>query len=231
MEEMGFIEIFAGLVAGTIPILFIARNARAGLIKTILRAKTLVIHQETQGTQAQPTQVHGTQGTQSSRRIQTPSQKPSPAGRHSARGAKKPPVRTKTRIVKTRRTRTRPAHIESQPVAPINETPPIPPVAIVRFSACPACGLEAPEALMAEHFTGSPSHQDGHVEVKMDTTEKPPLAAHVSSEEEARDALRSILQMLVPPRAFGHRHAQRALHPFDELMDSIEGTQGSLTLN
>ena len=75
---------------------------------------------------------------------------------------------------------------------------------------CPACGLQAPQTLMIEHLRGSPIHQRGRArpEQTMDhrVEEEPAL---VALGEDSRDSLRNLLQILLPPRAFGRRHEQR----------------------
>jgi hypothetical protein len=76
--------------------------------------------------------------------------------------------------------------------------------------SCPACGLEAPETSMVEHLRGSPIHQRGRAALEQTThprvDEQPAGVAH---EEDSRDSLRSLLQILLPPRAFGRRHQQK----------------------
>jgi hypothetical protein len=87
--------------------------------------------------------------------------------------------------------------------------------------SCPSCGLEAPETLMAEHFVGSPSHEEGPSKqlVVTDVESREELA--ISSENESRESLRHLLQMLVPPRAFGRRHGQRTIDPLSSLVETI----------
>jgi hypothetical protein len=76
--------------------------------------------------------------------------------------------------------------------------------------ACPACGLQAPETLMVEHLRASPIHQRGRLQPEQTTNhrveEEPP---GVAREEDSRDSLRNLLQILLPPRAFGRRHEQK----------------------
>jgi len=76
--------------------------------------------------------------------------------------------------------------------------------------SCPTCGLQAPKTLMVEHLQGSPIHQRGRAQPEQTTdrrVEKEP--AGVAREEDSRDSLRSLLQILLPPRAFGRRHEQK----------------------
>ena len=100
----------------------------------------------------------------------------------------------------------------------------------VNVSSCPTCGLEAPEALMAEHFLGSPSHENGTPEpvttmIEDGITDKSEAA---SAEEDAKNSLRHLLQMLVPPRAFGRRHQQRTVNPLSRLVQTLEDAQAAL---
>jgi hypothetical protein len=92
----------------------------------------------------------------------------------------------------------------------------------IAMLSCPSCGLEAPEALMAEHFIGSPSHEGGlskqPIVVEVESREG---SVALSSENESRDSLRHLLQMLVPPRAFGRRHGQRTVDPLSRLVETI----------
>ncbi|HZY93686.1 MAG TPA: hypothetical protein VFE98_02360 [Candidatus Bathyarchaeia archaeon] len=94
------------------------------------------------------------------------------------------------------------------------------------FSACPACGLEAPETLMAEHFVQSPSHQAGIAPAPpalQNTTISPvALSEEERYREDTRLSFRNLLQMLVPPRAFGHRHQQKTVNPLSRLVHEIE---------
>jgi hypothetical protein len=100
----------------------------------------------------------------------------------------------------------------------------------VNISSCPTCGLQAPEALMAEHFLGSPSHENGAPEPAMTMIENSILdkSQALSAEEDAKSSVRSLLQMLVPPRAFGRRHQQRTVNPLSRLVQTIADAQGSV---
>jgi hypothetical protein len=76
--------------------------------------------------------------------------------------------------------------------------------------SCPACGLQAPKTLMVEHLQGSPIHQRGPAQPEQATdhgvVQEPAGGAR---EEDSRDSLRNLLQILLPPRAFGRRHEQK----------------------
>jgi hypothetical protein len=98
----------------------------------------------------------------------------------------------------------------------------------VSISSCPTCGLQAPEALMAEHFLGSPSHENGSMEPEVTVAEDAIFDTSRSSEEDAKSSLRSLLQMLVPPRAFGRRHQGRTVNPLSRLIQTVADAQGSV---
>lgn len=93
--------------------------------------------------------------------------------------------------------------------------------------SCPSCGLQAPEGLMAEHFLGSPSHENNTPEILPTVSTVDAKTASALSEEDSRDSLRNLLQMLVPPRAFGRRHEHRGVNPLANLVQSIDGSRNS----
>jgi hypothetical protein len=78
---------------------------------------------------------------------------------------------------------------------------------------CPACGLQATESAMVEHLLGSPLHQPRHVQPKQTNDHKDEEEqATVLHEEDSRESVRNLLQILLPPRAFGRRHGQKTLN-------------------
>jgi hypothetical protein len=94
--------------------------------------------------------------------------------------------------------------------------------------SCPTCGLEASERILAEHFLGSPGHQHGPV------IPEPPAIGNkieedkrISPQDDPGNSLRSLLQMLVPPRAFGRRHAQRTVDPLAQLVENMRSSRGA----
>jgi len=92
--------------------------------------------------------------------------------------------------------------------------------ATVSFNTCPSCGLQAPGSLLAEHFLGSPSHRNGPPKI----VEADPVeieAVEEAKEEDSKQSLRNLLQMLVPPRAFGHRHAHRSMGPISSIVKDL----------
>ena len=150
-------------------------------------------------------------------------------------GSRKP-VRTKPRATlkqsKTRSVRSRSMR-RLRPLVRPSETASVEPTATalaVNISSCPTCGLQAPDPLMAEHFLGSPSHENGTPEPAMALVENGTFdeSQRLSTEEEAKNSVRSLLQMLVPPRAFGRRHQQRTVNPLSRLVKTIGDAQSSL---
>jgi hypothetical protein len=92
--------------------------------------------------------------------------------------------------------------------------------ATVSFDTCPSCGLQAPGSLLAEHFLGSPSHRNGPPKiVKADAAKTE--ASEQAKEEDSKQSVRNLLQMLVPPRAFGRRHAHRSMGPISSIVKDL----------
>ena len=127
------------------------------------------------------------------------------------------PRRAKPRRVRRLRMRTKP-----QPAQP-SETAMVAPVQTL-VSACPSCGLQAPETLMAEHFTQSPSHEYGPTEPVTNMVQAE-VEEESFTDEDSKNSLRSLLQMLVPPRAFGRRHAHRTVSPLSSIVQ-VTGDSG-----
>ena len=144
-------------------------------------------------------------------------------------------AKTRTRALKQARSRSgrpRSLHRLRRPDQPTETASPEPTVTVLasNISSCPTCGLQAPDPLMAEHFLGSPSHEKGTPEPVMATIENPTFddSNRLSSEEDAKSSVRSLLQMLVPPRAFGRRHQQRTINPLSHLVQTMADAQGSV---
>lgn len=137
---------------------------------------------------------------------------------------------SKTRKVRRRSKSTRREDPTLQPVAVSSDPPML--VAVVQdaIPSCPTCGLQAPQNLMMEHFQASPSHELGSPEPQgmiMDgdiQAESTPL----SSEEDSRNSMRNLLQMLVPPRAFGRRHQHRTVNPLSQVIRTLEESRSGL---
>jgi hypothetical protein len=114
-----------------------------------------------------------------------------------------------------RKTRTKTPDVTIAP----SQTPSIA-QATVTFDTCPSCGLQAPGSLLAEHFLGSPSHKNGPPKiVKVEPAEIE--AADEAEKEDSKQSVRNLLQMLVPPRAFGRRHAHRSMGPISSIVKDL----------
>jgi len=157
-------------------------------------------------------------------------------------GPRKPlPTATRHRAsVKSTNTRTVRARSRSKPrvkfpAIPLSVTVPDAPIIATNsgtnISSCPGCGLEAPGTLMAEHFMGSPSHQYGTPQTTTamvaDTTSETETD-RAELDDDPKRSLRNLLQMLVPPRAFGHRQQQRTVNPLSRLVQTLEVSQSAL---
>ena len=107
----------------------------------------------------------------------------------------------------------------------LSPTPDIASGTTVSFDTCPSCGLQAPGSLLTEHFLGSPSHRSGlPIIVEADPVEVE--AAVEAEEEDSRQSVRNLLQMLVPPRAFGRRHAHRSVNPISPILENLGPSPG-----
>ena len=88
------------------------------------------------------------------------------------------------------------------------------------IDTCPSCGLQAPESLLAEHFLGSPSHRNAPPKiVRVDPAKVE--AAEEAEKEDSNQSVRNLLQMLVPPRAFGRRHDHRSIGPISSIVKDL----------
>jgi hypothetical protein len=92
--------------------------------------------------------------------------------------------------------------------------------ATASFNTCPSCGLQAPGSLLAEHFLGSPSHRNGPPKI-VDADPVEIEAIEEAKEEDSKQSVRNLLQMLVPPRAFGRRHAHRSMGPISSIVKDL----------
>lgn len=133
---------------------------------------------------------------------------------------------TKVRSVKHRRLHRGQAR-RTRPSNPIPGASQNGPQSAMTVLSCPTCGLQAPEGLMTEHFLGSPSHKDKPVEPVLEPASPEENGATAASDVDSRDSLRSLLQMLVPPRAFGRRHGQRIVDPLANIVQTIEGSRNT----
>src|SRR5690242_752269 len=105
-------------------------------------------------------------------------------------------------------------------------------VSVVREAvpSCPTCGLQAALDLMIEHFQASPSHELGTPEPQTAIMDSgiPVESALISSEEDSRTSMRNLLQMLVPPRAFGRRHHYRTVNSLSHVIQTLEESRSGL---
>ena len=128
------------------------------------------------------------------------------------------PIRNRNTVTLTK-TRKKAKTKTPEATTPSSQTPNIIP-ATVSFDTCPSCGLQAPGSLLAEHFLGSPSHRNGPPKiVKVDAAKVE--RAEEAKEEDSKQSMRNLLQMLVPPRAFGRRHAHRSMGPISSIVKEL----------
>ncbi len=110
--------------------------------------------------------------------------------------------------------------------APQTSQTPTPTATVASFDTCPSCGLQAPGSLLAEHFLGSPSHKNGPPKiVKAETVEIE--ASEDTKDDDSKQSVRNLLQMLVPPRAFGRRHEHRSVNPISSVVKELGSPQRS----
>src|SRR5712691_11308241 len=118
------------------------------------------------------------------------------------------------------RTRRKAKNKTPEATAALGQMPDIASAATMSFDTCPSCGLQAPGSLLTEHFLGSPSHKNGPPKiVKADVVEVE--ASEEAKEEDSKQSVRNLLQMLVPPRAFGRRHAHRSMGPISSIVNDL----------
>jgi hypothetical protein len=123
------------------------------------------------------------------------------------------------------RTRRKAKNKTSNTTAALSPTPDVASVATLSFDTCPSCGLQAPASLLTEHFLGSPSHRNGPPKtVEVDPVEVEAVAE--AEEEDSRQSVRNLLQMLIPPRAFGRRHANRSVSPISPIIKNLGPATG-----
>jgi hypothetical protein len=90
-------------------------------------------------------------------------------------------------------------------------------------SSCPTCGLSAPAKLMAEHLQGSPLHRkEAPAPIAPSIPPSTTPTKTSTLDEDSTESMRSLLQMLVPPRAFGRRHMQRTTNPLGQLVQTLD---------
>jgi hypothetical protein len=134
------------------------------------------------------------------------------------------PIEKGHRTVTVARTR-RKAKNKTPDATPLSQTPVIASATTVSFDTCPSCGLQAPGSLLTEHFLGSPSHRNAPPKI----IEADPVGVEAvaeAEEEDSRQSVRNLLQMLVPPRAFGRRHANRSVSPISPIIKNLGPATG-----
>jgi len=136
-----------------------------------------------------------------------------------------PPAKKRRSAATVVRTRRKAKHKAPDTTPALSLTSVIASATTVSFDTCPSCGLQAPGSLLTEHFLGSPSHRNGPPKI----VEADPLEAEAvveAEEEDSRQSVRNLLQMLVPPRAFGRRHAHRSVSPISPILENLGTSPG-----
>jgi hypothetical protein len=130
------------------------------------------------------------------------------------------PARDRTAIASAKTRRRAKTKTPEATISRVQAPTPSTASATVSFDTCPSCGLQAPGSLLAEHFLGSPSHKNGPPEiVKVEPADI--KAAEEAEKEDSKQSMRDLLQMLVPPRAFGRRHAHRSMGPISSIVKDL----------
>jgi len=201
-----------GLVAATISFLAIARQVGVKPLSSLITGSLKL-------------------SAEKPRRSRTPVR----TGRIRARSRSKSRGRTVVQSSRTRKARRR---LRSKPrgdaiLQPITATSDTPTVAAYVHEvvpACPTCGLQAPQVLLMEHYQASPSHELGTPQPLPIIIDGgvPAESNNASSEEESRNSMRNLLQMLVPPRAFGLRHQHRTVNPLSHMIRTLEESRTGL---
>ncbi len=177
--------------------------------------------------------LQGVAGAISGLRVRRSGKKTAPHKTVSSRTrlARRPRVGRKQ--IKTRRVRSRTKHgrrlrTEPGPIETVTDSSSVATVSQTAVYSCPACGLQAPKSLMIEHLLGSPSHKNGPAKPEPTAdraVENNP--ASVESDEDSRDSLRNLLQILLPPRAFGRRREQKTVNPISHLVQIPDSSDTS----
>ena len=145
----------------------------------------------------------------------------------SRRRRTSPPSGKEQNTVATSRTRRKAKNKTPGSTSALSQTPEMNSSSTVSFDTCPSCGLQAPGSLLTEHFLGSPSHRNGPPKIiEADPVEVE--AAAEAEEEDSKQSVRNLLQMLVPPRAFGRRHAYKAMMPISPIVKSLGPAPGRI---
>jgi len=194
------IELMGGMLAGTLGVLTVM--LRTGHLNVVLTTR------------------NQTPRTMPMLAVRKP-RKASPVRRRSI----SPPTKKGRSAATDMRTRTKAKNKTPNTTPALSQTPVIASATTVSFDTCPSCGLQAPGSLLTEHFLGSPSHRNGLPKI----VEADPVEAEVvaeAEEEDSRQSVRNLLQMLVPPRAFGRRHAHRSVSPISPILENLGPSPG-----
>lgn len=96
------------------------------------------------------------------------------------------------------------------------------PNSLTAVSACPSCGLVAPNELMVEHFSGSPSHEKGTVQEESKQAVSEAKSSSAAQSDDTSTTLRNIIRILIPPRAFGRRHWEKTENPLSKIVHELD---------
>src|SRR6266571_4009094 len=133
-----------------------------------------------------------------------------------------PPTKKGRSTATVVRTRRKAKNKTPEATAALGQMPDIAAAATMSFDTCPSCGLQAPGSLLTEHFLSSPSHRNGLPKIVEAE------AAAEAKEEDSRQSVRNLLQMLVPPRAFGRRHAHKSVSPISPIVEYLGPASGRI---
>jgi len=92
-------------------------------------------------------------------------------------------------------------------------------------SACPSCGLVAPDELMVEHFAGSPSHEKGTARDEPKQAVSEAKSSNAAQSDDTSTTLRNIIRILIPPRAFGRRHWEKTENPLSKIVHELDAAR------
>jgi hypothetical protein len=86
--------------------------------------------------------------------------------------------------------------------------------------SCPSCGLEAPEIVMSEHLNRSPPHKYATLASQQICQKqgRHTKMGHVPTEQEIKNSVRRLLQMLAPPRPFARRDRQLRVNRLSRML-------------
>src|SRR5260370_29868162 len=196
------IELMGGMLAGTLGVLTVM--LRTGPLNVVLRTR------------------NQTPITMPMLAVRKP-RKASPVRRRSI----SPPTKKRRSTATDIRTRRKAKNNAPDTTPAPRQTPVIVSATTVSFDTCPSCGLQAPGSLLTEHFLASPSHKNSLPKIfEADPVEAEAVAE--AEEEDSRQSVRTLLRMLVPPRAFGRRHAHKSVSPISPIVEYLGPASGRI---